>query len=179
MSDPVDPAEIIADLLCSTLMPRGRDWESARHPYIWERRGLDYLAARKLAGDRPPINAWTAWLVEEGYPPQKERRPAWPILAAGIGRLSARTGGKAGMNHIDKLFAGHRHILDEADGGYLCDMAPAAVKKFIAAVLAVPQISITGCKFEGAAASKFYVSLATGNHAELSGHVIKPMEGWS
>lgn len=62
-----DPAEIIADLLSQTLMPRD-GWESARHPYGWEREGLDYLQERKLAGDRPPINGWTAWIVDEGYP---------------------------------------------------------------------------------------------------------------
>ncbi len=67
----VDPAEIIADLLSSTLMPRDGNWDTARPPYVWEMEGLDYLAARKKAGDRPPINAWTAWLVDEGYPPAK------------------------------------------------------------------------------------------------------------
>jgi hypothetical protein len=65
-----DPAEIIADLLSAALMPKD-NWANARPPYGWEREGLDYLAARKAAGDRPPINAWTAWLVEEGYPPAK------------------------------------------------------------------------------------------------------------
>lgn len=66
-----DPAEIIADLLSCTLMPKDGTWDSARAPYVWEREGLDYLAARKAAGDRPPINAWTAMIVEEGYPAAK------------------------------------------------------------------------------------------------------------
>jgi hypothetical protein len=63
-----DPAEIIADLLSTSLMPRDGTWASARAPYCWERAGLDYLEQRKRAGDRPPINAWTAKLVDEGYP---------------------------------------------------------------------------------------------------------------
>lgn len=66
-----DPAVIIADLLASTLMPRGGTWASARQPYVWEHDGLCYLEARKRAGDRPPISAWTAMLVDEGYPPAK------------------------------------------------------------------------------------------------------------
>lgn len=66
-----DPAVIIADLLSSALMPPTGKWESARPLYSWEREGLNYLRERKLAGDRPPINAWTAWIVEEGYPPAK------------------------------------------------------------------------------------------------------------
>jgi hypothetical protein len=66
----VDPAPIIADLLSSTLMPPD-GWESARQPYVWEREGLEYLLARKRAGDRPPINAWTAMIVDEGYPAKK------------------------------------------------------------------------------------------------------------
>jgi hypothetical protein len=66
-----DPAGIIADLLCSTLMPPGGTWETARALYCWERDGLNYLRDRKRHGDCPPINAWTAWLVEEGYPPAK------------------------------------------------------------------------------------------------------------
>lgn len=68
MIKPPDPAPIIADLLSSALMPPGGTWESARAPYVWERAGLSYREARKLAGDRPPINAWTAMLVDEGYP---------------------------------------------------------------------------------------------------------------
>lgn len=68
----MDPAEIIADLLSDTLKPTGGTWESARALYGWEADGLDYLARRKAEGDRPPINAWTAWIVEEGYPPKGE-----------------------------------------------------------------------------------------------------------
>ncbi|MEA3036840.1 MAG: hypothetical protein QOH04_2617 [Sphingomonadales bacterium] len=67
----IDPAEIIADLLASTLMPRDGTWASARQPYAWELDGLRYLELRKLAGDRPPINDWTAMLVDEGYPAAK------------------------------------------------------------------------------------------------------------
>lgn len=66
-----DPAAIIADLLSSTLMPREGTWISARDCYVWEREGLDYLDARKKAGDLPPINGWTAMLLEEGYPAKK------------------------------------------------------------------------------------------------------------
>lgn len=66
----MDPASIIADLLASTLMPRD-GWDSARAPYIWEHNGLCYLEQRKKDGDRPPINAWSARLAEEGYPPEK------------------------------------------------------------------------------------------------------------
>jgi len=62
-----DPAPIIADLLASTLMPR-EGWDSARAPYCWELDGLDYLLARERAGDCPPINGWTAMLLNEGYP---------------------------------------------------------------------------------------------------------------
>ena len=64
---PQDPAPIIADLLASALMPKD-GWESARPTYCWERDGLDYLEHRKLSGDRPPINDWTAKLVDQGYP---------------------------------------------------------------------------------------------------------------
>ena len=76
MKKATDPAIVIADLLSSTLMPRAVDgglgnWSDARQPYVWEREGLDYLLARKRAGNRPPINAWTAMLVDEGYPAAK------------------------------------------------------------------------------------------------------------
>lgn len=65
-----DPCEFIADLLSFALLPK-EGWDSARSPYGHERKALDYLANRKSAGNRPPINAWTAWIVEEGYPPEK------------------------------------------------------------------------------------------------------------
>jgi hypothetical protein len=70
MKDDVHPAAIIADLLASTLMPR-EGWGTARAPYCWERDGLDYLHRLKAEGSRPPINAWTAMLVDQGYPAAK------------------------------------------------------------------------------------------------------------
>lgn len=66
-----DPAPMIADLLAFALLPKEGTWESARSLYSHERAALDYLAERKAKGDRPPISLWTAWIVEEGYPPAK------------------------------------------------------------------------------------------------------------
>lgn len=71
MAEHPHPAEIIADLLATTLMPQRGGWDTARHPYIWEREGLDYLHRLKEEGTRPPINGWTAMLVDEGYPAAK------------------------------------------------------------------------------------------------------------
>lgn len=65
-----DPAEIIAEFLSFSLMPR-EGWDTARCPYGHEIMGLDYLHDRKVAGDRPPINGWTAMLVDQGYPAAK------------------------------------------------------------------------------------------------------------
>lgn len=39
-----------------------------------------------------------------------------------------------GTAHLADLFDAHREILDAADGGYICDMTPAAVLRFMAAV---------------------------------------------
>lgn len=66
-----DAAPIIADLLSFALLSPDGTWEGARALYGHERQALDYLAERKREGDRPPINAWTAWIVEEGFPPAK------------------------------------------------------------------------------------------------------------
>lgn len=68
MSDDLrDACRIIGDLLSSTLMPKG-DWSSARPPYVWEREGLDFLAAHREFGCG---NAWTKMLLDEGYPAAK------------------------------------------------------------------------------------------------------------
>ena len=68
-----DPCMAISDLLSSALLTPLTDgtWNSARPLYCWERDAMNYLLARGRAGTRPPINAWTAMLLKEGYPPAK------------------------------------------------------------------------------------------------------------
>ncbi|MGP9819205.1 hypothetical protein ACTZWW_04245 [Salinarimonas sp. NSM] len=61
-----DAAIIIADLLASSLYPLDGTWRSAREPKVWERSGLNWLAAN--ADLLPGCNAWTAAIVREGYP---------------------------------------------------------------------------------------------------------------
>jgi hypothetical protein len=62
-------ASCMASMLASSLMPTDGTWASARHPYIWEHNALCWLEAnRAVCG---PINAWTAMLLDEGYPAAK------------------------------------------------------------------------------------------------------------
>lgn len=57
---------LLADLLCSSLMPSNGSWFYARPTYIWEHNALCWLARNR---DRiPTMNAWTAMLLSDGYP---------------------------------------------------------------------------------------------------------------
>ena len=85
----MDDAEIkeagalLADLLTSTLSPRGGSWDGARQTYIWEHNALCWLTRnRERLG---PICAWTAMLLDKGYPAKpftasdgrREKAGAW------------------------------------------------------------------------------------------------------
>lgn len=59
---------LLAEFLCSTLFPKSDTWEGARHTYIWEHNALCWLHRNR--GRVKWRNAWTAMLLEEGYPPK-------------------------------------------------------------------------------------------------------------